>query len=121
MVFVAGMLRGYEALTVWNVGEYEQSEAESIVKKLNEIINKSEIRVNELIDKVDENIDDHWSFTALGYNARLYLDIKDELSTIVPLACVPDYVDLSVVDLSLEYFISSVKQEEICSDVKDNL
>lgn len=119
MVFVVGMLRGYEALTVWNVGEYEQTEAENIIKKLNEIVNKSEIRVEELEDKAND--DEEWCFTALGCNTRLYLDIKNELSTIAPLACIPDYVDLSVVDLSLEYFISFTKQEEICSNLKDNL
>lgn len=106
MVFVCAILRGYEALIVWNVGEYLQSEAEIVVQKLNEIVEKNTIKIDDLIDKVEDDIHEHWSFTPLGCNTKLFLDIKDELTNIAPLACIPDYVDLSVVDLSLHYFIS---------------
>ena len=120
MTFVVAILRGYDALTCWNVGEYQsKSEAEYIVKQLNEIVEQNEIHVDKLADKIfdedkdynrnDEN-DKPWCYTPLGYNTKLFIDIKDELASIAPLARVPDYVDLSVVDMNLHYIVSDGKE-----------
>lgn len=123
MTFVVALLRGYEFNHCWNVGEYQsKSEAEDIVKRLNEIVEQNEIRVDDLADKIfdqdtdesddDDNSDKPWCYTPLGYNTKLFIDIKDELTSVAPLARVPDNVDLSVVDMSLHYIISDIEMKE---------
>lgn len=124
MTFVFALLRGYGFNHCWNVGEYHsKTEAEDIVKRLNEIVKQNEIRVDDLADKIFEqdtddtddesdNSDKPWCYTPLGYNTKLFIDIKDELMSVAPLARVPDNVDLSVVDMSLGYEVSDIKMIE---------